>query len=146
MTGAIFCETRPAMIIKSAWRGDGRKPSEPKRATSKRDAAIDIISIAQHASPKPKGQMELLRAQFTALSSWVKMIPSSCSRLPKSSGLVRVTFLPADVLMGPRFQHYFLIPRHSSPVEKKSLNKNIALGLTPRYPRRTLELSGCKQR
>src|SRR5579864_7966108 len=102
MTGAIFCETRPAMIIKSAWRGDGRNTSEPNRATSKRDAAIDIISIAQQASPNPSGQMELLRAQFTALSSCAKIIPSSCSSLPKSSGFSRVTFLPADALMGPR--------------------------------------------
>src|ERR1700688_4580347 len=100
MTGAIFCETRPAMIIKSACRGDGRNTSEPKRATSKRDAAMDIISIAQQAKPNPSGQMELLRAQFTALSSCVKIMPSSCSSLPKSSGFSRVTFLPTDMLMG----------------------------------------------
>ena len=69
MTGAIFCERRPATIMRSAWRGEGRKTSAPKRATSKRDAAMDIISMAQQARPKPSGQMELLRAQFTALSS-----------------------------------------------------------------------------
>ncbi len=87
------------MIIRSAWRGDGRKTSEPNRATSKRDAAMDIISIAQQASPNPSGQIELLRAQFTALSSCVKMMPSSCSSLPKSSGFSRVTFLPTVVLI-----------------------------------------------
>src|SRR6202011_1118816 len=76
ITGAIFCERRPATIIKSAWRGDGRKTSAPKRATSKRAAAMDIISMAQHAKPKPSGQMELLRAQFTALSSWAKITRS----------------------------------------------------------------------
>src|SRR5437773_9763183 len=69
MTGAIFCERRPATIIRSAWRGEGRKTSAPKRATSKRAAAMDIISMAQQARPKPSGQMELLRAQFTALRS-----------------------------------------------------------------------------
>src|SRR5262245_3213789 len=91
--------------MRSAWRGDGRKTSAPKRATSKRAAAIDIISMAQQASPKPRGQMELLRAQLTALSSVVKMMPSSSSSLPKSSGRVSVTCLPRDVLMWP--QEYF---------------------------------------
>src|SRR5580692_11480139 len=62
---------------------------------------MDIISMAQQARPKPRGQMELLRAQFTALSSVVKMMPSSSSRLPKSSGLVSVTCLPSDVLIFP---------------------------------------------
>src|SRR6266481_1096328 len=99
MTGAIFCERRPATIIRSAWRGDGRKTSEPNRATSKREADMDIISMAQQARPKLSGQMELLRAQFTALSRVVKTMPSSCRRLPKSSGLVSVTCLPRDVLM-----------------------------------------------
>src|ERR1700726_395628 len=102
------------MIIKSACRGDGRNTSEPKRATSKRDAAIDIISIAQHAKPNPKGQMELLRAQFTALSSCVKMIPSSCSSLPKSSGFSSVTFFPMDMLI-----------RHQSP---QPFSHSLALG------------------
>src|SRR5208337_5154792 len=60
---------------------------------------MDIISMAQQARPKPRGQMELLRAQFTALSSWVKMMPSSWRSLPKSSGLVRVTLLPRVVAM-----------------------------------------------
>src|SRR5439155_8744470 len=99
ITEAIFCESRPATIIRAAWRGDGRKTSAPNRATSKRAAAMDIISMAQQANPKPSGQMELLRAQFTALSSVVKMMPSSSRSLPKSSGLVRVMCLPRDVLM-----------------------------------------------
>src|SRR5262245_33124512 len=60
---------------------------------------MDIISMAQQARPKPKGQMELLRAQFTALSSCVKMMPSSWSRLPKSSGLVNVRCFPREVLI-----------------------------------------------
>src|SRR5258708_26660706 len=60
---------------------------------------MDIISMAQQARPKLSGQMELLRDQFTALSSVVKMMPSSSSNLPKSSGLVSVTCLPSDVLI-----------------------------------------------
>src|SRR5258708_32587653 len=67
---------------------------------------MDIISMAQQAKPKPSGQMELLRAQFTALSRVVKMIPSSCRRFPKSSGFVRVTCLPSDVLMVCRLKHF----------------------------------------
>src|SRR5216684_2554636 len=106
MTGAIFCERRPATIIRSAWRGEGRKTSEPNRATSKRAADMDIISMAQQASPKLSGQMELLRAQFTALSRVVKMMPSSSRRLPKSSGLVSVACLPSDVLMVSRLGYF----------------------------------------
>src|SRR5579859_7937374 len=76
MTGAIFWETRPAIIIRSDWRGEPRNTSAPKRAISKRDADIDIISMAQHARPKLMGHKEDLRAQFTALSSCAKTRPS----------------------------------------------------------------------
>src|ERR1051325_7933372 len=62
-TGAIFCETRPATIIRSAWRGEARNSSEPKRATSKRDALIAIISMAQHARPNVTGHSDDSRAQ-----------------------------------------------------------------------------------
>src|SRR5438105_3487958 len=79
MTGAIFCDTRPAMIIRSACRGDGRNTSAPKRAISKREAPMAIISMAQQAKPNVIGQMELLRTQFTALSSVVRMRPSGGS-------------------------------------------------------------------
>src|SRR2546430_7116767 len=73
---AILLETRPAIMIKSACRGDGRKTSAPKRAMSKRDAPMDIISIAQQAKPNVKGQMEFLRIQFTAESRVVSTTPS----------------------------------------------------------------------
>src|SRR5437879_1879051 len=117
MTGAIFCERRPATIMRSAWRGDGRKTSAPKRARSKRAAAMDIISMAQQASPKPSGQMELLRAQFTALSRVVKMMPSSSRRFPKSSGLVSVTCLPSDVLM-MSLRGYFRTAERARQIEQ----------------------------
>src|SRR5271155_787536 len=76
ITGAILFDTRPAMIIKSDCRGDGRNTSAPKRAISKREAPIDIISIAQQASPNVIGQMEFLRIQLTALSIVVSTTPS----------------------------------------------------------------------
>src|SRR6201993_4423700 len=76
ITGAILFETRPAMMIRSLCRGDGRKTSAPKRAISKRAAPIDIISIAQQAKPNVMGQIELLRIQLTAESSVVSTTPS----------------------------------------------------------------------
>jgi hypothetical protein len=38
---------------------------------------VDIISMAQHARPKLMGQIEDLRAQFTAWSSLAKIKPSN---------------------------------------------------------------------
>src|SRR2546427_13141039 len=76
ITGAIFCDTRPAMMIRSDRRGDGRNTSAPKRAMSKRDAPMDIISIAQQARPKVIGQREFLRVQLMAESSVVSTTPS----------------------------------------------------------------------
>src|SRR5712692_6205586 len=56
---------------------------------------MDIISMAQQARPNPSGHSEFLRAQFTALSSCVKMMPSSASSFPRSSGRSSVTFFPS---------------------------------------------------
>src|SRR3972149_6049686 len=69
--GAIFQVTVPATIMKSAWRGEGRKISAPKRAISKRGAAAAIISMAQQARPNMAGQREELRAQLSTLSTEV---------------------------------------------------------------------------
>src|SRR5260370_24863522 len=60
---------------------------------------MDIISMAQHARPNASGQSELLRAQFTALSSWLKIMPSFCRTLVRSSGLSRVTLRPPSTLI-----------------------------------------------
>src|SRR3954447_22824671 len=79
MTGAILFETRPAMIIKSDWRGDPRNTSAPKRAMSYRDALMDIISMAQQANPNDMGQMEFLRALLTARFRVVRTIPSEAA-------------------------------------------------------------------
>src|ERR1039458_1334216 len=65
------------MIIRSDCRGEPRKTSAPKREMSKRDALMDIISMAQQARPKVIGQMEDLRAQLTAMSSVVNRTPSA---------------------------------------------------------------------
>jgi hypothetical protein len=56
--------TVPETIMRSAWRGEGRKISAPKRAMSNRAVAAAIISMAQQASPNWSGQIELLRPQL----------------------------------------------------------------------------------
>ena len=55
ITGAILIDTRPDRMIRSAWRGEARNASKPKRAMSTRAATIAIISIAQQASPNVSG-------------------------------------------------------------------------------------------
>jgi hypothetical protein len=96
MTGAIFCETRPAMIIKSDWRGDPRNTSAPNLEMSYREAAMDIISIAQQARPKDIGQIELRRAQLTTLSRDAKRIPSSFRKFSSCPGFSSVTPLASS--------------------------------------------------
>ena len=75
------------MIIKSDWRGEPRITSAPKREMSYRDPIMDIISIAQQASPNDIGQIEFLRAQLMALSRVVvTMLPEGS---PASSSSMR---------------------------------------------------------
>src|SRR5215831_7340248 len=62
--GAIFLVTVPETIIRSAWRGEGRKTSAPNRAMSNRDIEAAIISMAQHARPNVSGHTELARPQL----------------------------------------------------------------------------------
>src|SRR5450631_3034614 len=63
--------------MRSDWRGDARNTSAPKRAMSNLEADAAIISIAQHARPKPIGQMDDSRAQFSTRSMLVVMKLSS---------------------------------------------------------------------
>src|SRR5438876_11838442 len=65
--GAILMVTVPETIMRSEWRGEAHG-TIPKRSTSKRDARVAIISIAQHASPNVTGQIDDLRAQLKILS------------------------------------------------------------------------------
>src|SRR5438067_12891909 len=53
------------MMMRSLWRGLGRKTPAPNRSMSKREAPVAIISIAQQARPNVIGQMADLRAQLT---------------------------------------------------------------------------------
>jgi hypothetical protein len=87
-TGAILTETRPATIIRSACLGDARMTSMPKRDKSNRAANVLIISMAQQASPNPRGQMEFFRAQPVTASTVVsRMPPLSCPSNPTPARL-----------------------------------------------------------
>src|SRR5438105_15744536 len=65
--GAILMVTVPDTIMRSECRGEAHG-TIPKRSTSKRDAKVAIISIAQQASPNVTGQIDDLRAQLKILS------------------------------------------------------------------------------
>src|SRR3981081_814989 len=77
ITGAILFETRPAMIIRSDWRGDPRITSAPKREISNRDPIMDLISQAPHSTPYHSGQIEFFLAQLIAFPTVVVIIPSA---------------------------------------------------------------------
>src|SRR5215831_6479766 len=71
ITGASLNGTRPAQMSRSACRGEKLMRSMPKRARSKRLAAVAMNSIAQQAVPNGIGQSEFARDQLTAKSSLV---------------------------------------------------------------------------
>src|SRR4051812_17126011 len=106
--GAIFFVTVPDTIKRSAWRGDGRKTSEPKRAMSKRAIDAAIISIAQQARPNWSGQTELLRPQLTNSSMlesrmpWRRSSSRSASVTPAGSVVTKSLMLfPLEVAAMP---------------------------------------------
>src|SRR5918998_4474674 len=70
-TGANLKGTRPAQMNTSACRGEKLIRSIPKRARSKRLAAVAMNSMAQQAVPKGIGHSELDRAQLVRKSSRV---------------------------------------------------------------------------
>src|ERR671926_1049740 len=65
--GAILMLTVPDTIMRSECRGEAHG-TMPNRSTSKREANVAIISIAQQASPNVTGQIDDLRAQLKILS------------------------------------------------------------------------------
>src|SRR6476469_4284709 len=76
MTGASLNGTLPAQMRTSAWRGEKLMRSMPKRARSKRLAAVAMNSMAQHAVPNGIGHSEFARLQLTRKSSRVATQPS----------------------------------------------------------------------
>src|SRR5215470_16868258 len=85
MMGAIFSVGVPATIMRSDWRGLGRKTPAPNRSISNRDAPVAIISIAQQAKPKVIGHNADLRAQLKTKSAVVVMIPLDDSTISSRS-------------------------------------------------------------
>src|SRR6267143_3066620 len=65
--GAILMVTVPETIMRSECRGEAQG-TMPKRSTSKREAKVAIISIAQQARPNVTGQIDDLRAQLKIFS------------------------------------------------------------------------------
>src|SRR3972149_5347674 len=79
---AILMVTVPEMIIRSEWRGDAHG-TMPRRSTSKRDAKVAIISIAQHARPNVTGQTDDFLAQLKkALATVVTAKPPGKRWMP----------------------------------------------------------------
>ena len=92
--------TRTAMIIRSDCRGDPRNTSAPNRAISNRDADIDIISMAQHASPNDIGQIEFLRPQLITELSVVVRIPWESSPSSNHALSIRANRSAGPLAMG----------------------------------------------
>src|SRR4249920_1943887 len=60
----------PTMISRSAWRGEKRGNSAPKRAMSYFGAATDMYSMPQHAVTNGYENSDHLRAQLTTSASF----------------------------------------------------------------------------
>ena len=60
----------PTMMSRSAWRGEKRGNSAPKRATSYLGANMAMNSMPQQAVTKGYWKSEYLRAQLTASASF----------------------------------------------------------------------------
>src|SRR5713101_279536 len=127
MTGASLNGRRPAQISTSAWRGEKAWRSMPKRAKSKRLAAVAMNSMAQHAVPNGIGHSELARDQFTALSAPVTLraqVTSSSKRVVSQFGLpdtslvsiTRFTSLPLLDAFPRRHALDALIPLQRAPL------------------------------
>ena len=98
---AIFFTTVPATIITSDCRGDGHVTT-PKRSKSWFAMYVDIISIAQHASPNVSGHSEFLRASASRSSIRAVTTPGVALRY----GAAGAT-LPSAVSFGGRSRLLF---------------------------------------
>ena len=79
MGSAIFFTTVPATIITSDCLGDGHV-TMPMRSRSWFAMYVDIISMAQQASPKVSGHSEFFRASPSRSSSLAVMMPGVALR------------------------------------------------------------------
>src|SRR3989304_1445776 len=72
--GAIFQVNVPAVIIRSAWRGEARRISIPKRDISKRGPLAAINSKAQQAGKQIAVQSDERCPQLRTASTEVSMM------------------------------------------------------------------------
>src|SRR5580698_6568971 len=87
--------------MRSAWRGEARNTSIPSRLMSKSAAPTDIISMAQHASPKVTGQTLLRRAHLTRSS--IRPVRKLCWRSSRPTDAPGLRGLAgARPLVGPQ--------------------------------------------
>src|SRR3990167_5692604 len=95
--------TVPDTIMRSEWRGEAHG-TMPNRSTSKREANVAIISMAQQARPNVTGHSDDFRAQLKILSVDVVTIQP-----PGKWWIASATTASApDVLSsGPRSWWYF---------------------------------------
>src|SRR5262245_8365182 len=93
--GAILMFTVPDTIIRSECRGDAHG-TMPRRSTSKREANVAIISIAQHARPNVTGQPDDFRAQLRKASATVVT-----TNPPGKLWIPSVTLTKADECLSP---------------------------------------------
>src|SRR3954467_15710441 len=77
----------PTMIKRSAWRGEKRGNSAPKRAMSYFEAAVAMNSIPQQAVTKGYWNSDHLRAQLTASASFPVMASNPMRLLPPDGAL-----------------------------------------------------------
>src|SRR5579872_2820642 len=87
--------------MRSAWRGEARNTSMPKRLRSKSAAPTAIISMAQQASPKVTGHMLMRLAHLTRSSS--RPVRKLCWRSSRPMARVPPSGRPAR--FGPDVRH-----------------------------------------
>src|SRR3984957_2754971 len=98
-TGAWRWLIVPTTHKRSAWRGEKRGASAPKRATSKRGLATDMNSIPQQAVTNGYWKSEYFLAQLSIPSNRVVAKPDS---VPVSSTVrVFTSALPLEGALAP---------------------------------------------
>src|SRR5688572_11575312 len=90
-------------MSRSAWRGENRNTSAPKRERSKRLVAVAMSSMPQHAVAKGIGQTADRRAQLITRWSWVVRMEStgSAASMPMWGWYARFDDLAMELGDGP---------------------------------------------
>src|SRR6266853_1345590 len=123
ITGASLKGSRPAQISTSAWRGEKAWRSMPKRAKSKRLAAVAMNSMAQQAVPNGIGHNEFARDQLIRSSSRASSQLGLC---PATSWVCTTCFIERSVpLEGSPLPHVH-VPHEQDGQEHQHLGEQEA--------------------